>query len=151
MDHDGANPFQILGLPTSASNAEIVERGQDLSDAAPTQDERRLYRWAIEQLITKQSTRLVHELFEVPGADYEDPEWEGFARSFARNPVNLSELVRNSAEVGPEDFDVLGLIDLVLDGLLEVSALDSEAALLEPPVEADCGPPPLEVRDVLFG
>src|SRR5439155_1678286 len=58
IEHDKPNPFVVLGLPTDASEAEIAERAQELSDLAPTDEARRLHRWAREQVITRPRTRL---------------------------------------------------------------------------------------------
>jgi len=148
---DKPNPFKVLGLGTDVSNADIVKKLELLSDLAPTDEEILLYRWAVEQLITCPLTRLQYELFEVPHARYEDPEWEKFARVHRRNPVSMDALVKDVPDPGIEDFDMANLIGLFLDGLLEIPEVDIAPAVERSPFDPDMGLPPLEVRDVIFG
>ncbi len=148
---DKPNPFQVLELPTDATNADIVARGQELCDLAETDEQRLLYRWAMEELITHPFTRLEYELFEIPDAEYENLDWDRFARKHRRNPVDLAALAREASPPGLDDFDLAALMQLLLDGLLTVPEADVRAALENSPFEAGCGPPPLEVRDVIFG
>ena len=89
MAPDKPNPFQTLGLPTDATNEEIVARGQELCDLAESEEQRLLYRSAMEQLLTKAEMRLQYELFEIPGAEYEDRDWEHFARAHRRTQSTL--------------------------------------------------------------
>ena len=148
---DKPNPFQVLGLPADATNEDIVTRGQELCELAETEDRRLLCRWAIEQLITKSSTRLEYELFEVPGAQYEDLDAEPFYRRNRRNPVDLGALARAAPPPCLEDFNLATLIGMLLDGLLKVPETDLQAIVDSCPFDAGYGPPPLEVRDVIFG
>jgi hypothetical protein len=145
------NPFKVLGLPTDATNEDIVERGQELGDLGGTDEEMQLYRWAVEQLITKSITRLEYELFEIPGTRYDNPEWETFTEENDRNPVNLNALIKETSKPSLRDFDMAALIRLFLDGLLTFPDLDIKAAVENLPFQPDNGPPPLEVRDVIFG
>lgn len=147
------NPFQVLGLPTDAKKADIVARGRELVDFAETEEQRLLYREAIQQLITNPSTRLQHELFEVPDAHYEneDPVWDSFAKTYGRKPVDLKALVKDTAPANLEDFDLAALIRLFLDGLLTMPEADIMTAIDSSPLPPGYGPPPLEVRDVIFG
>lgn len=148
---DKPNPFAVLGLSTTASQEEIVTRGQELCDLAENDEQRLLYRWAMEQLITHPNTRLGYELFEPPDAQYEDREWEKFARDFRRNPIDLSTLTRDVAPPKVADFDLPGIASLLLDDLLEFSDVDLRTAIDHCPFPPGHGPPPLEVRDVIFG
>ena len=147
---DKPNPFQVLQLPTDATNEDIVTRGQELSELAETEDERLLYRWAIEQLITRKQTRLEYELFEMPAAEYDDPDWDRFERAHRRRPVDLAELARQSTPPDLQDFDLATLLRLILRGLLVLPQPDLAAAFESSPVAFGAGPPPLEVRDVIF-
>lgn len=151
IQDDKPNPFQVLGLPTNATNEEIVYRGEELNVLAGTEEQRLLYRWAIEQLLTKPLTRLEHELLEVPGASYEDREWEVFQRAHRRNPVDLAALTREAPPPSLEDFDFAALIRLLLSEQLRAPEANIRAAIENSPFQPDCGPPPLEVRDVIFG
>lgn len=145
------NPFKVLELPRQASNEDIVCRGRELSELATSDEQRLLYRWAVEQLITNPLTRLEHELFEVPGAQYEDPEWDHFLRRHQRNPVNLTALAQKSPPPTLTDFNLALLIQWFLDELLNLPQADLGKALEHLPFSLDCGPPPLEVRHVIFG
>lgn len=145
------NPFKVLELPRHASNEDIVCRGRELSELATSDEQRLLCRWAVEQLITKPLTRLEHELFEVPGAQYQDPEWDRFLRRHRRNPVDLTALAQNSPSPTLRDFNLALLIQWFLEGLLALPRADLGKALEHLPVSLDCGPPPLEVRHVIFG
>lgn len=151
IETEKPNPFQLLELPTDATKEEIVERGQELCELAETDEQRLLYRWAMEKLITHPSTRLEYELFEIPSTEYEDPEWNRFARTHRKNPVNLTALAKETKHPQLSDFDMAALIGLLLDGLLNVPKGDIRAVLENSPFEAGYGPPPLEVRDVIFG
>src|SRR4051794_20543105 len=109
--HDKPNPFQVLGLPTDASEAAIAERAEELSDLAPTDEARRLHRWARERVITHPGTRLEYEIFEVPGTRYEDRDWEQFVKRHRRNPVDLQALAAAATTPQMTDFDLAELID----------------------------------------
>ena len=69
-----ANPFKVLGLPTKATKTEVVEHTNVLSDLAETDEERILYREAVQEVLTHPDTRLQYELFEIPDARYEDED-----------------------------------------------------------------------------
>ncbi len=84
IDADKPNPFQVLKLPTHATKKEIVERGRELHDTAETEEQRQLYSWAKEQLLSKPLIRLEYELFEVPETQYEDTELDNFVRKHKR-------------------------------------------------------------------
>ena len=151
IQSDKPNPFQVLGLPTSATTEEVVERGQSLVDLAATDEQARLYRWAMEQLMANPATRLEYELFEAPAAEYEDAEWERFARAHKKNPVDASALARELTPPTLDDFDLAALARLFLDHLLAAPPGDIGPVLDNPPFDPELSPFPLEVRDVLFG
>jgi hypothetical protein len=143
------SPFEILGLPVDATNAEIVEREDDAS-AQRTDQEELLCRMASHDLLTHALTRVVYELFEIPGAQYRDPGWERFVKLHEKSPVNLKELARTSRLPRLEDFNLAAVVGLALDGLLRVPEADIAPAIEHNPFTAECNPP-LEVRDVIFG
>jgi hypothetical protein len=147
---DKPNPFQVLGLPTNASKKDIVDRGEELYVTAETEEQRLLYRWAKEQLLTNQHIRLLYELFELPDTRYEDLEWEEFVRKYRRNSLHLDALVKDAPPIGLEDFDITALIRLLLQGMFTVPEIDIDDILKRSPF-APRSRPPLEVRDVLFG
>ena len=151
---DKLNPFQMLGLPTGATIREITERGDDLCATAEP-GEQLMYRQAVEELITHPFTRLLHELYEVPGTDYVDEEWESFLRKHKRNPLRRATV--ELEEVAPltlQDFNLGALLELLLDGLLTLPEDPGiMPAMLAEPWRPDPDPldAPLEVQDVIFG
>lgn len=148
---DRPSPFQVLELHVDATNAEIVERLNECMETAGSEAERQLYRSAgQEQLLQHPLSRVAYELFEVPGAQYVDREWERFERAHRRNPVNLVELAKECPPPELKDFNLPALIALALDGLLTVPEASITAAVEHNPFSPYCGPP-LEVRDVIFG
>src|SRR5204863_166269 len=130
---------------TNATQEEVVFRGQELCDLAETDEQRLLYRWAMEQLITHPNTRLLYELFEVPNALYEDREWENFARAFRRNPVDLAALAHETTPPRIADFNLSALIGQLLDETLTIPEADLKATIDHPPFSPGHGPPPLEL------
>ena len=148
---DKPNPFEILKLPINATNKDIVSRGQELCDLAVTEEERLRYRWAMEQLITHPLTRLEYELFEMPVTEYDDWVWDQFIRKHAKNPINLKALTAESEPPSVKDFNFAALIQLLLEDHLMVEQPDITVAVDNCPVEPGYGPPPLEVKDVIFG
>ena len=93
IDADKPNPFQVLKLPTNVTKKEIVERGRELYDTAETEEQRQLYSWAKEQLLSKPLVRLEYELFEAPETQYEDTERNNFVRKYKRLPISPDALL----------------------------------------------------------
>src|SRR5258708_6500859 len=149
IEVDKPNPFQVLRLPISATNKEIVDRGQELYDTAETDEERQLYRWAKEQLLTNPHTRLEYTLFELPDTQYEDPEWEDFVRRYKKNPIQLDSLNEGISINGLEVFDIAALLELLLQGMFIMPEPDIDEAINGSPFIPIIRPP-LEVRDVIF-
>jgi hypothetical protein len=151
MASNKPNPFKVLHLPTDSSNTDIVERGQELSDLAETEEKRMLCRWAMERLLTNPSERLMFEIFEIPGTRYEDDNWERFRRRYRRNPIDLTAIVREFPPPGVKDIDMKELISLFTDGMTHIEKGDVIVALKGSPFRSNKLAPPLEVRDVIFG
>jgi curved DNA-binding protein CbpA len=150
IDSHKPNPFQVLGLSTSATNKEIVERGRERYDTAETDEQRQLYRWAKEQLLSNPQTRLLYELFEAPGTRYEHPALENFLRKYRKNPVSAESLTRDASPISIKDFNIDELIKLLLQDMLMVSQEETAAVTQQAPFRSTTKLP-LEVRDVLFG
>ncbi|RMG22390.1 MAG: hypothetical protein D6732_25875 [Methanobacteriota archaeon] len=150
-DYDKPNPFQILELSTLASYREIVERGQELSDLAESEEQRLLYRWAIEELTRKPMTRLKYELTELPGTCYEDSDWERFLRLYRKNPVNIQTLVQNTSAPEISDVNLAAIIHLILKRMLQFPEVKVSQIITHCPFNPKIGHPPLEVKDVIFG
>jgi hypothetical protein len=148
---DKPNPFQVLELRVDATNAEIVERLNERMETADNEAQRQMYRSAAqEQLLQHPMSRVAYELFEVPGAEYLDQEWERFERAHRKNPVNLTELAKECPPPELKDFNLPAVIAIALDGLLTVPDASIAAAIEHNPFSPHCGSP-LEVRDVIFG
>jgi hypothetical protein len=144
------NPFHVLRLPVEATKAQVVRRGEELSQFA-SDAEIVTIREAVAAIITHPDVRRRHELLEVPGARYRTDEWAGFERRYRKNPVDLDALAAAARPLAPADFDPAAIIGLLLDGLLQPPEPDLRPALRHAPVPPDPAGPPLEVRDVLFG
>jgi hypothetical protein len=143
------NPFHVLGLPVDADRETIVERGQEWSDLAETDADRDLYQWAVGELIHDASSRRMHELLEAPGAAYRDDRRARFGRRHRRNPADLRAL-RAGGTPRAGDFDLAGVIGVLLDWSLAPPAVDAAEAVRGVPVSPELGDAPLEVADVLF-
>jgi hypothetical protein len=154
MEHtiatDKPNPFSVLRISTDACAEDIVARGQELSDLADDDEQRLLVRWAVEALITHPHARAMYELFEMPATSYDEEAWARFARRHRRNPITLP--ANSDEEAAPvEAFDLVALIDALLDDLARVPEPHPAPALVARPTRPDLGPPTVGVWDVIFG
>lgn len=122
IEHDKTNPFSILRIPTDATNAEIVAKAEELYVTAETDEQRQLYRWAKEQLLTDKDTRLLYELFEIPDTQYENDALESFARTHKKLPITFDIQLEKSVSSHLQDVDVPSLLQILLQGLLDTSA-----------------------------
>jgi len=144
------NPFHVLRLPIAATNAEVVRRGEELSQSV-SDAELVTVREAVAAIITHPDVRRRHELLEVPGTRYRTEEWADFEHTHRKNPVDLDALAAAGRPLTRADFDPAAVIGLLLDGLLRPPDPDLSPALEHAPVPPGPPGPPLEVRDVLFG
>lgn len=143
------NPFHVLGLPATADTAQIVERVEELHHELSAAD-LVTAQAAKTALLTDAATRRLHELLEVPGAQYGDDEWDTFVRRNGRLPVDADTLLAGSRPPQPGDFDLAAIAALLADMLLDPPPADPGPALRDPPCDPGPGGPPLEVSDVLF-
>lgn len=150
IDADKPNPFQVLKLPTNVTKKEIVERGRELYDTAETEEQRQLYSWAKEQLLSKPLVRLEYELFEAPETQYEDTERDNFVRKYKKLPISPDALLSGASPLEKEDVNMGELIKLLLEDVLTVPEGDITIPLHLSSFKPE-HKPPLEVRDVLFG
>ncbi|HLZ57837.1 MAG TPA: hypothetical protein VKR06_12885 [Ktedonosporobacter sp.] len=150
---DKPNPFEVLGLPVEATVAAITKRGEALVQTAASDEQRRLYHWAIAELTTRSSTRLRYELYEPPDTQYqaEREAWNSFARKHKINSVKRSALAKETPALSLEDFNLEALLGLLLEGFLAVPPTDIIPAIKASPFAREAIAPPLEVRDVIFG
>lgn len=145
------NPFHVLGLPVTASDQEVAERFQELAMTGE-REAGALAEWAKDELLGLPERRELHVLLQAPGADYRGEAWEDFARQYGRRPAPFDAGPGGRAPAaGAEHFDLAALARGLLDGMLVPPEVDVRAAAACAPVPLRPGPPPLEVRDVLFG
>jgi len=145
------NPFHVLGLPVDATNAQIVERAEELVQTCHDAAERDLVVWAKGELITHPLVRARHERTEPGRTDYErEQRWEDFVHDHRRGPVSARTLAVG-APLRTEDFDLAAVVRILTrwSADAELEAVDPLLCPL-PATEAD-GVTRLEVRDVLFG
>lgn len=145
------NPFHELGLPLDASADDVVSQGDERVDLADSDEERRDARRAVRELNTHPRDRARHELLEVPGTDYGNTDWDRFAHRNRRNPIDPAALAASGEPLRVSDFDLRAVLGLLLDDLLAPPDVDIEPAVRAAPRPLELGPPPLEVRDVIFG
>lgn len=145
------NPFSVLKLPTEALNRDIVDKGQELSDLAENDTEKMLCRWAMERLLTNPSERLIYELFEIPGTQYENEAWERFERRFRRNPLDRSVLLKDTTQPAVGDINIPSLISLIVQGLIPNEKGDAAIVIKGSPFRAGSDKSPIEVQDAIFG
>lgn len=145
------NPFHELGIPVDASDADVVSRGHEWIETADTEEAAQDARRAMRELTTHPRERALHELLEMPDTDYRNTAWEQFARRHRKNPVDPRALVDGAQPLRVADFDLRGVLALLLDDLLTPPAVDIGPAVWNAPEPPVFGPPPIEVGDVIFG
>lgn len=147
---DKPNPFSVLMLPTSATQAEIISRAEELHLLAETDEETLLIRWAAEQLRTNQRTRLEYALFELPETHYADESWEAFTRQYKLRGAILPTQIQDAPEPEAADLDPAALVELHLEQILVRNEPDLEQALHGSPLVPRYTFP-LKEEDVICG
>ena len=150
--HDGRNPFHVLGLPTSATNAQIVGRAEELVHAAADDAERDRVSWAKTELITHPLVRARHERTEPTRTDYDrEQRWQDFVHDHRRPPVGALE--RSTGDPPRSaDFDLAAVARTLIRWSADADRDALAPPLLQPlPLSDADGTPRPEVRDVLFG
>lgn len=145
------NPFHELGIPVDASDADVVSRGQERVELADSDEAAQDARRAMQELTTHPRERARHELLEVPDTDYRNTAWKRFAQRNRKYPVNPQALADGAQPLRVADFNLRGVVGLLLDDLLTPPDVDLGAAVRNAPEPPAYGPPPMEVRDVIFG
>lgn len=138
MSEKQRNPFQILGLSTETSTEHIQQRGQELLEKTSSDEQRQLYQWAVDELTTDATTRLLHAINEMPRTAYKRTQ-QGLWKE--KQPVTLSH----------NDMDLSALLDYLLAAELEIPAGDTTAIRANAPYAIPDVPFPLEMEDVIFG
>ena len=115
---DRCNPFALLGVSQTATEAEIVERAQKLSAGTASGEERQRINKALIALIRHKCERARHALLEPPQAEYDLADWDRFCDAFRRKPFTTGKLARNAPEEWAQGmFGVAPLTDIVAAGL----------------------------------
>ncbi|HTJ71468.1 MAG TPA: hypothetical protein VL551_28255 [Actinospica sp.] len=145
------NPFHELGLPVDATNAQIVERAEELVQTCRDAAERDRIVRAKDELITHPLTRAKHERAEPARTDYERAErWSDFVHDNRRAPVSARALTEGAA-LSAADFDLASAVRVLTRWSVQEEFAAAGPPRLElPSTEAD-GVARVEVRDVLFG
>jgi hypothetical protein len=145
------NPFHELGLRADATNAQIVERAEELVQTCRDEAQRDRIIRAKEELITHPLTRAKHERTEPARTAYEqDERWADFVHDHRHAPVPARG-VADGAVLSVRDFDLRSVVRMVTRWSADAE-LDEVAALLRALPTAGFGDVTLmEVRDVLFG
>ena len=145
------NPFHELGLPVDATNAQIVERAEELVQTCRDDAERDRIVRAKDELITHPLTRAKHERTEPARTDYPREErWADFVHGNRRAPVAARALT-DGAALSAADFDLASAVRVLTRWSVDADFADAGPLPLElPSTEAD-GVALVEVRDVLFG
>jgi hypothetical protein len=81
------NPFEILRLPPSASEEEIVRQAGRLRQRATDEATHSAIRQAVQALTARGADRLLHALLTHPSPGYYAPALDRFVAAFRRPPV----------------------------------------------------------------
>lgn len=145
------NPFHELGLPVGASNAQIVERAEELVQTCRDDTERDRIVHAKDELITHPLTRATHERTEPARTDYEQEErWSDFVHDNRRAPVSARGLTAGAA-LTEADFDLAAAVRVLTRWSVDAEFDSASPLTLELPLTEADGVARVEVRDVLFG
>lgn len=145
------NPFHELGLRVDATNAQIVERAEELVQTCRDQAERDRIIRAKEELITHPLTRAKHERTEPARTDYEvDERWADFVHDHRRAPIPRGGLAEGPA-LSAADVDLRTAIRNLTRWAADAELEEVLPLLRALPTAEFGGPTLVEVRDVLFG
>ncbi len=145
------NPFHELGLQVDATNAQIVERAEELVQTCRDDTERDRIVRAKEELITHPLTRAKHERTEPARTDYEqDERWADFVHDHRRAPVPVRG-VAAGATLSPADLDPRAAMRALIRWVIDAEPDDVLPQLRALPTTEFGGVTLMEMRDVLFG
>ena len=77
MNTERRNPYQVLGLPSTASPTEVIRRTRELCDETMDRQRQAEYRQAAEELRRHPVTRACCQLWEPPETQYEEEPSRG--------------------------------------------------------------------------
>jgi hypothetical protein len=145
------NPFHELGLRVDATNAQIVERAEELVHTCRDETERDRIVRAKEELITLPLTRAKHERTEPARTDYEqDERWADFVHDHRRAPIPARGVAAGTA-LSPADLDPSAAMRALTRCAIEAEPDEVAPQLRALPTTEFGGVTPMEMRDVLFG
>lgn len=145
------NPFHELGLPVAATNAQIVERAEELVQTCRDDAERDRIVRAKDALITHPLTRAGHERTEPASTGYEREErWADFVHDHRRTPVGARSL-DDGRPLTEADFDLAGAVRTLIRWAVGEQCAQAGPPRLDLPSGPADGVALMEVRDVLFG
>lgn len=145
------NPFHELGLRVDATDAEIVERAEELGQMGRDAAERDRIVRAKEELITHPLTRAKHERAEPARTAYEqDERWADFVQDHQRAPIPVRG-VAAGATLAAADLDPRAAVRVLTRWALDAELDDVRPELRALPAGESGGVTLVELRDVLFG
>jgi hypothetical protein len=126
------NPFELLRLPPSATEEEVVRQGARLCQRAPDEPARNLLRQAVRQLTGSAEERLLHALLTHPRPQHASADLERLQATFRRPPASTGA----PPPIPPLDLpEVEGLLREILAAELEPLPLPLEAVPEDDPPE----------------
>ncbi|MFJ9616187.1 hypothetical protein [Streptomyces noursei] len=151
MPTNPRNPFHELGLRVDATNAQIVERAEELVQTCRDEQERDRIIRAKEELITHPLTRAKHERTEPARTDYAMHErWADFVHDHRHAPIPRGGLTEGAA-LSAADIELPAALRALTRWAVDAELEDVLPLLRALPTVEFGGTTPVEVRDVLFG
>lgn len=158
---EAPNPFQVLGLPVTATDEEIARQYNRMCRARP--DRQSEFRRAWDELRSNPAARRAHALLEMPDTDYREREndWRSFERRNRKNPVDFAALAADSPAAGPAGTGTTGtgttgtgttaFVTAALDSLLRPPDADIAALAVHAGAFREAEAPPIGIADVISG
>lgn len=145
------NPFDVLGLPVTASDEDVARQYNKLCLARP--DDEQILRQAFEELRTSREGRRAHEVLEMPDTDYQGREdaWRAFERANRKAPVDYAGLAAETAGTSAAHSDAAPLITAALTLMLRPPDVDYTCLAAYLAALPGGATPPIGLADVIFG
>jgi hypothetical protein len=122
------NPFEVLLLPPTASEEEVVRQGARLAQRAADEPARNAIRQAVRQLTGSAEERALHALMTHPGPEHGSAELERFSAAFRRAPAAES----NPQPCPPVDLEeVRALLSQALAAEMEQQPMPLEPIMVD--------------------
>jgi hypothetical protein len=117
------NPFELLGLPPSATPEEAVQQAARLCQRAADEATRNRIRQAVRQLTGSDEERSLHALLTHPRPDYDHAARDAFHAAFRRPPPSTAAFSYPPIDLS----EVRDILCQILAAELETPALPLEA------------------------